>query len=78
MARSVQGRVSSEKKISLGNTKYPGRDIVVTMGQPKGLMHNRIYLVDGRLYQVMVLGTKAFTESREARQVLDSFALTRK
>jgi hypothetical protein len=56
--------------------KYPGRDLVAEWPGGNGLVHYRLYLVDGRLYQVIVNGSKWWAESADARRFLDSFALT--
>lgn len=75
---NFNGKLLKDSSIKL-NDKYPGRDFEVELEFPddksKRLARLRIYLVDGRLYQVHVLGTKEFVTSDEATKFLDSFAL---
>ncbi len=70
------GKLLNEKPIKLLD-KYPGRQFEYEIPGQKGLYRSRIYLVDGRLYQVVVVGTEAFTTSKTADSMLDSFQLLR-
>lgn len=70
------GKLLNEKPIKLLD-KYPGRQFEYAIPDEKGLYRSRIYLVDGRLYQVIVVGTEAFATSETADAMLDSFALLR-
>ncbi len=73
----VMGKVVREKTVTLDD-KHPGRDLVAEVSQPdKGRLRARLFLVGSRLYQVIAVGTKGWTESKEADQVLDSFALVK-
>jgi hypothetical protein len=74
-AGNVKGKILSEKKITLG--KYPGREVVIEI-PTKGQLRSRMYMVDHRLYQVMVGGTKELTTSKDADKFLGSFKLTKK
>jgi hypothetical protein len=77
MIATLKGKLVREKKISLED-KHPGRDVLAEVTFPdKGQLRARLFLVDSRLYQVIVAGTKAWTESEEADRVLDSFRLTK-
>jgi hypothetical protein len=67
------GTLIQDKKIQLGE-RHPGRVFLADLPDKRQL-HERLYLVGGRLYQVLVLGEKAWVETREADQFLDSFAL---
>jgi hypothetical protein len=73
-AGNVQGKVVKEDKITLEG-KYPGRDIQIELPNDKGLIRVRMYFVNGRLYQVMAVGTKSWTGSGDVQKFLDSFAL---
>jgi hypothetical protein len=73
--REVKGKIINEKKIKLA--KFPGRDVVIELS-PKGQLHARFYVVDNRLYQLTVGGTKEQASSKDAEKFLDSFKLTRK
>jgi predicted RNase H-like HicB family nuclease len=71
------GELLSEKAIKLAD-RYPGRELEFEVkGEKGGLYRARLYLVDGRLYQVVVVGTKEFATSKTAAAMLDSFALLR-
>jgi hypothetical protein len=70
------GKLLTEKPIKLED-KYPGRQFEYEMPGKKGIYRSRIYLVDGRLYQVIVVGTEAFANSEIADAMLDSFKLLR-
>jgi len=70
------GKLLSEKPIQLLE-KYPGREFEYEIPGQKGRYRSRMYLVDGRLYQVIVVGTEEFASSKTAEAVLDSFALLR-
>jgi hypothetical protein len=70
------GKLLSEKPIKLLD-KYPGREFEYEIPGQKGRYRSRMYMVDGRLYQVIVVGAEAFASSKTAEAVLDSFALLR-
>ena len=72
--RNVKGTLESEKKITMDG--HPGRDYVISTEGFRG--RERIYLVNARLYQVMLLGSKEFVTGKDADKFLDSFKLTEK
>jgi hypothetical protein len=77
MVDRVKGKLVRDKKFTLED-KHPGRDVEAETTQPaKGRMRARLFLVGSRLYQVIVAGSKEWTESKEADRVLDSFRLTK-
>ena len=56
MAQAVRGTVAKEDKITFLN--YPGRNIAITAYSSeaeKMTMHLRIFLVNNRLYRIMVI-----------------------
>ncbi|GIV97331.1 MAG: hypothetical protein KatS3mg057_1988 [Herpetosiphonaceae bacterium] len=75
---NVNGTVLNEREISISG--YPGREIEVqipkTAENDEGTAKARIYLVDARLYQVLVLGTKGKLSTEDADRFLNSFKLT--
>ena len=73
---NLDGKLADEKEIKLGD--YPGREIRIEVAGGKRLFRVRVYLVDQRLYQVVVFGTKATATSKEADKFLDSFTLADK
>jgi hypothetical protein len=68
------GKTLSRKKITLADN-YPGRDLVAEGPGGKVIVRDRIYLVERRLYQVVVSGPKWWVQSATSRKVLDSFEL---
>jgi hypothetical protein len=77
---SSRGQLINDRKISID--QYPGREIQVGIppenGQSANLIVNRYYLVDQRLYQVMVVLPNAQTPSADALKFMDSFKLLKK
>jgi hypothetical protein len=73
---NLEGKLASEKDIKLG--KYTGREIRINVAGGKQLFRARVYLVEQRLYQVVVFGTREAATSKEADKFLDSFKLTEK
>ncbi len=73
---NLEGKLASEKDIKLG--EYPGREILIDLAGGKRLFRVRVYLVDQRLYQVVVFGTKEAATAKEADKFLDSFTLAEK
>jgi hypothetical protein len=67
----------TRKAITLGG-HHPGRELIAEYPDGKGIVHDRLYLVDGRLYQVVASGEKWWVESSTTRRSLDSFALLEK
>jgi hypothetical protein len=70
---NLEGKLASEKDIKLG--EHPGREIRIDLAGGKQLFRVRVYLVNQRLYQVVVMGTKEAATSKEADKFLDSFKL---
>jgi hypothetical protein len=64
-----------EEKIKM-EKKYPGRDITGDLPNEAGQMRMRMYVVDGRLYELMVIGSQTFVESPDAQAFVASFWLT--
>lgn len=70
---NVGGKLLDE--IELEYEGYPGREIEVSVGSKKASVRARIYLVDKRLYQLMVVGKRdQVTESR-VYDFFDSFVI---
>jgi hypothetical protein len=73
--RNVGGTLKSSQAITL-NGKYPGREFSATLTTPaQGQMRCKVFLVNRRLYQVLVLGTDSFVTSQKADEFLNSFQL---
>jgi hypothetical protein len=73
---NLEGKLASEKDIKLGD--YPGREIQIDVAGGKQVFRARVYLVDQRLYQVVVFGTKEAATSKDADKFLESFKLAEK
>lgn len=71
---NVQGALRSAEPISLGGAA--GRAVVIDVPAQNVAMHERIFLVGDRLYQVMYGGPKGTESAKEATAFLDSFKLT--
>jgi hypothetical protein len=70
------GKLLSTKKIKLAKV-YPGLEFECEIPAGPGIYRSRTYLVNGRFYQVIAVGTKEFTSADEATAVLHSFKLTK-
>jgi hypothetical protein len=65
----VKGRLVSDQPISIG--RHPGRELQIECSQ--GTILARIYIIDGRLYQMIVLTPTGKAISHDARKFLESF-----
>ena len=75
--KGEKGKVIEDKEItvSVGDEKFPGRDVVLET--PAGFIRNRMVIVDKRLYQVMVQGSKEVVTSPSADKFIASFEITK-
>jgi hypothetical protein len=72
----VNGTETSDSTAPLAG-KHPGREFTATFqGAHPGVLRARVCLVGKRLYQVMVLGTEEFVNSRNAKAFWESFVVT--
>lgn len=72
IVNSLQGRLLSQRNVKLGN--YPGREIKIQAAQ--GVMvSSRIYLVNQRFYQILVLTAQEQNLSKSIQGFLNSFRL---
>ena len=71
---NVSGKLIKDEEIKLDG-KYPGSDFTADVPSVNGQMHCRLYLVDGRLYQLIVVGRKAFVEGSGPVRFFESFRL---
>ncbi|MBN1457745.1 MAG: hypothetical protein JW912_07835 [Sedimentisphaerales bacterium] len=70
---NVGGKLIDEIEVEYEG--YPGREIEVSIASEKAIIRARIYLVDKRLYQLMVIGKEdQVTESR-VYDFFDSFVI---
>jgi len=68
---NVQGTLLNEEEITIND--YPGRALKVRASDGQATVHSRVYLVDNRLYQVMVVIPGSADLPTEAEDFLDSF-----
>lgn len=73
--KGADGKVLSDKEVSVGGEKYPGRDVLIE--KRENCLRNRIVIAGNRLYQVMVQGPKDVVTSASADKFLDSFEVTK-
>jgi hypothetical protein len=73
---NLEGKLAGEKDIKLDD--YPGRELQIDVAGGKLVFRARVYLVDQRLYQVVVFGTQEAVTSKAAEKFLDSFKLAGK
>ena len=72
---SSKGKLKREKSLLIET--YPGREVTIDV-EEKGLVVLRLYAVNKRLYQVMVVGPMDLVTSQDAQKFLTSFRLTGK
>jgi len=70
---AARGKLEAERKFHL--KKHPARELLIK-GE-KGFIRSRIYAVENRLYQTMVMGTKEQMKGKEVTRFLDSFQLAK-
>jgi len=70
---NLKGKLAGEKDIKLG--KYFGREVQIEVSGGKRLFWARVFLVEQRLYQVVIFGTKKAATSKQADRFLGSFKL---
>jgi len=68
---SAKGKLENQRSIKIG--KYPGRELMI-QGE-KNFVRSRIFAVENRLYQTMVVGSKQQVSGSQADHFLDSFRL---
>jgi hypothetical protein len=68
---SLGGKIESEKEITLGEAKLPGREVIIKA--KKNWVRARLFLIEQSLYQVTVTGSEDNVKGKTATQFLDSF-----
>jgi hypothetical protein len=74
MLQALDAKLVKEDKITLQG-KYPGREIRAEVPAKAAEMYTSMYLVEKRLYQVLIMGREDWLKSDKARKFLNSFAL---
>jgi hypothetical protein len=70
LVASLKGKLLREQKIALG--VYPGRDLEIEV-PVLGIYRVRMYQAGKRFYQLLLVGPRAVTSSREAERFFASF-----
>jgi len=65
------GKVDSEKKLTLGKAKHPGREVLFIKGDTGARV--RYYVFNDALYQIVVAGKVDVIKGDDATKFLDSF-----
>ncbi len=73
--KNTAGELISEKKITLGKAKHPGRELLIRLKDGKVWMRQRIYMVGFRQYQAVLAGPKEKVQSKTADKFFESFKL---
>jgi hypothetical protein len=70
------GMVIKSQDFEFGDGKLPAKSFTIEKSKQQ-FVRGLVVVGEGRVYQVLVVGPKAFVEGREARTFLDSFKLTK-
>ncbi|MBX9579778.1 MAG: hypothetical protein K2X87_05665 [Gemmataceae bacterium] len=73
--KGADGAVLADKELTVGDEKYPARDVLV--GKPDGTLRVRIVIAGSRLYQVMARGPKEAVTGADADRYFGSFEVTK-
>ena len=72
---NLKAKMLEGKKITVGEKKYPGRDILLELPDGK-LYRARIVLAGTRLYQVVANGAAEFVKGKQTDEYIESFKVT--
>jgi hypothetical protein len=75
MAGTYQGKVLSQTDFTLDG--FTGKTFEMEIAKPKGFASGRILVANGRLYQIVVMGTNARASDADVQKFLGSFKLTK-
>jgi len=73
MIQNVNAKLLRSSDTKLAN-KYVGREVKAELPN-KGLVLARIYVINRRLYQIVVTGTREWVTSADATKFLDSLVV---
>lgn len=73
VVRGFKGKLIASKDIKFDNT-YQGRDFTFEFGDGKR-GREKMFLIDKRLYQIVVLGSEEMVKSKDADKFFDSFKI---
>jgi hypothetical protein len=72
LRKALGGKVLSEKKITVGKNKAPGRELLIELPS-KQFYRSRVFFIGNRLFQVVAMGSEEFARGKDADRFLDSF-----
>ncbi len=72
--KTIRGVLKKEQKLELGN--FPGVELYISIKQNKHL-RLRLFVIEDRLYQLLVVGTPAQVASADTNRYFASFKLTK-
>ena len=72
LRKALGGKVLSEKKITVGKNKAPGRELLIELPS-KMFYRARVFFIDNRLFQVVAMGSEEFARGKNADRFLNSF-----
>jgi hypothetical protein len=72
--QNSKGKLLKETRIKLAN-KHPGREALIELPSGQGVVRQRIYLADGRMYQLMIVGSPEAANA--AGKFLDSLVVNK-
>jgi hypothetical protein len=73
--KSLGGKLVKEKKVTLG--PHQGLEFLIETAK-QGFYRSRIYIADGRMYQITVMAPQDVATSKTADEFLESFKLREK
>ena len=71
----VRGKLAASKNITV-NGRYAGVEYEIDLPEPGVLYRSRVFLVEQRTYQLVVIGRKAWARSADVDRFFDSLKLT--
>jgi hypothetical protein len=74
--QNAKGKLLKETRIKLAN-KHPGREELIELPTGQGVVRQRIYVAEGRLLQLMVIGSPEVVQAALASKFLDSLAVAK-
>jgi hypothetical protein len=74
--QNVKGKLLKDTRIKLAN-KHFGREIVIELPGGQGVARQRIYFAEGRMYQIMIVGSQEVVNAAAAGKFLDSLAVAK-
>lgn len=73
--KGTDGRVLADKELTVGDEKYPARDVLVE--KPGGALRARVVIAGNRLYQVMAQGPRELVGGESVDRFFASFEVTK-